>query len=283
MILEIDNERLLELIKSFYELTKIKIVVYDDSFREVICYPNIDSEFCSMMKNASGGNSRCYQSVEKWCQTCKEKDALVQYTCHAGLTEVVAPLKEGGNTIGYIMFGQITDIKDKQEFRKKVMECCREYPLDFGELEEKIKAVKYRGSEQIKAVSALLNTFVSYIYLESIVVLREDGKTKKVIEFIDEHLGEDLSISMLCEKMLVSRTVLYEITRPVMAEGIAAYIRNRRIEKAKELIANTEKSVEEIAGMVGFLDSNYFRRVFKKTVGVSAKTWRNKMKTKENK
>ena len=68
-----------------------------------------------------------------------------------------------------------------------------------------------------------------------------------------------------------------------MAEGIAAYIRNRRIERAKELIANTEKSVEEIAGMVGFLDSDYFRRVFKKTVGVSAKTWRNKMKTEENK
>ncbi len=283
MILDINTERLSNLIKSFYELTKIKIVVYDDSFRELICYPSTDSAFCSMMKNTPDVNSKCHRSIEKWCQTCKEKDALVQYTCHAGLTEVVAPLKEGGNTIGYIMFGQIADIKDKQEFRKKVMECCREYPLDFGELEEKIKAVKYRGSEQIKAVSALLNTFVSYIYLESIVVLREDGKTKKVIEFIDEHLGEDLSISVLCEKMLVSRTVLYEITRPVMAEGIAAYIRNRRIEKAKELIANTEKSVEEIAGMVGFLDSNYFRRVFKKNVGVSAKTWRNKMKTEENK
>ncbi|MBQ9757070.1 MAG: PocR ligand-binding domain-containing protein [Clostridia bacterium] len=283
MILEINTEKLSKLIKSFYKLTKIKIAVYDDEFREVFCYPKTHTAFCTMINNTPGVCLKCQQSNEIWCSACKEKDALVRFTCHAGLTEVVAPLKEGDKTIGYIMFGQITDIKDKKKFRERAFERCKDYPLDFDEFEEKIKSVQYKSEEEIEAVSNMLNTFVSYIYLEGIVVLREEGRAKRIIEFIDKNLDDDLSISVLCEKLSVSRTVLYEITRPVMADGIAAYIRGRRIERAKDLIKNTEKTIEEISGMVGFMDSNYFRRVFKKTVGVSAKNWRNKMEGKTEK
>ena len=68
--------------------------------------------------------------------------------------------------------------------------------------------------------------------------------------------------------------MLYNITKESMPDGIGKYIKIKRIEKAKTLLINTDKSVEEISGLVGFMDSNYFRRLFKQATGTSAKNYR---------
>ena len=81
-------------------------------------------------------------------------------------------------------------------------------------------------------------------------------------------------MSSICKQFSLSKTVLYEITKPVMAGGVAKYVRQVRIEKAKELIRTTDKSIEEISGLAGFMDSNYFRRIFKQDTGVSANKYR---------
>lgn len=52
------------------------------------------------------------------------------------------------------------------------------------------------------------------------------------------------------------------------------YIRKRRIDKAMELLKTTSKKVTEISANVGFMDYNYFLRVFKKEVGVSCRVYR---------
>ena len=47
--------------------------------------------------------------------TVQRKKDLIFYHCHAGLVECVAPIKSGRRVIGYVMFGQITDQKDKSK------------------------------------------------------------------------------------------------------------------------------------------------------------------------
>lgn len=49
------------------------------------------------------------------------------------------------------------------------------------------------------------------------------------------------------------------------------YIRNLRIEKAKEYLTETDLSVSAVSEIVGFPDQNYFGRVFKQLAGVSPK------------
>ena len=47
------------------------------------------------------------------------------------------------------------------------------------------------------------------------------------------------------------------------------YLTNIRIEKAKELLGNSDYSMKEICVMVGYSDPTYFSRSFKKNVGVT--------------
>ena len=47
------------------------------------------------------------------------------------------------------------------------------------------------------------------------------------------------------------------------------YLTNIRIEKAKTLLADSDKSMKEICVTVGYSDPNYFSRIFKKVTGVT--------------
>ena len=53
--------------------------------------------------------------------------------------------------------------------------------------------------------------------------------------------------------------------------GIASFIKLKRLTKAKELVLKTDMPIPTIADSVGFSDYNYFLRVFKKHYGISPK------------
>ena len=282
MLLDINMSKLVKLIESFYTLTKIKITVYDDSFNEILAYPASHSTFCHMMNENPEIHAKCNASAKALCELCRKEDRLVMCTCHAGLTEVCAPLHENGLTIGYIMFGQITNIKKKAHFAQNAASLCKNYSLDRDEFTDKINTVPYKSNEQIEAVSQIINTFTSYIYLERIISLKKEEALASIIDYIKNNLGSDLSVRTICERFSVSKTFLYELTKPVMPDGIAKYIRAKRIEKAQLLISETDKSIEEISGLVGFLDCNYFRRLFKQICGMSANAYRKKHKNRSS-
>lgn len=278
MALDVNISKLMKLIESFYKLTKIKVAVYDDDFNEIFAYPEKDSTFCEMMSRFPEVSRNCRESVKKLCAECRKAKRLVTLTCHAGLTEAVAPLYENDVIIGYIMFGQITNMKDKKKFVNRAEFLCRNYPLDKLEFAEKIITIPYKNNEQLKAVSEIINAFIGYINFDHIIVLKREEKLSFITEYIDNNLSADLSAKTLCKKFYISKTLLYEITKPLMPDGIAKYICAKRMEKAKELIAETDKPIEEIAGIVGFMDSGYFRRVFKKINGMPASTYRKMQK-----
>jgi AraC-like DNA-binding protein len=81
----------------------------------------------------------------------------------------------------------------------------------------------------------------------------------------------------------ISRTRLYECIRPYFEKGLAAYIKDKRLEHAKYLIKTSDLSMTEIAHACGFADYNYFLRVFKKKYGVASKQLRRASQTSSSK
>ena len=77
MLLDIDIDKLTKLIKSFYNLTKTRVVLYDDVFREVFCYPENHTVFCDMMNKIPNIHEKCNGSARELCRMCKEKNEMV--------------------------------------------------------------------------------------------------------------------------------------------------------------------------------------------------------------
>lgn len=274
MPLDFNVNKLNRLVKSFYLLTQVRIVVFDENFEEILAYPRHHSEFCERMNEDCRTHVKCRQSAAEFCARCQERGSLLIDTCHAGLTEVVAPIVENDRIIGYIMFGQITNRKDRSRFVENVRTKCARYGLAGEEFEEKILTVPYRSNEQIQAISEIVNALTSYIYIQHIVSARQEGLAFSIMSYIEQNLAEDLSVAALSQRFQLPRTSLYEVTKPYMKDGIALFIRERRLEEAKRLLRTTDRSVAEVAAAVGFIDENYFRRLFKKVTGVSANAYR---------
>lgn len=270
MITKINRDKLYDLIVSFYNLTGIKVAVYDNEFQEILAYPKCDSPFCQMIHNNSHSSDECAKSMKKLCAKCAAKQEIIIEKCHAGLTEVIAPLTDGLCVIGYIMFGQITNQENKEELLKTLGERCLKYNLSTSQLYEAAKHIRYYSDKQLSDASKILNALSIYIVFEKLAYPGELSVVHEIMKYIKGNLEKDLTVSELCKRFYLSKSELYKITKPYMPNGVAAFIKKERMSMAADLLCHTSKPAWEIAQETGFSDVNYFLRRFKKEKGISA-------------
>ena len=100
----------------------------------------------------------------------------------------------------------------------------------------------------------------------------EDPETKflqKIIKIINDETGNhSFGSSMhLAHKMHLSESQIYRKLKAITGKSTAVFIRSVRLQKAKELIQTTDKTISEIAYEVGFNDPSWFSRAFKEEYG----------------
>ena len=96
----------------------------------------------------------------------------------------------------------------------------------------------------------------------------------KILRHIDEHLGDDLSVNVLSDLIGLSSNYLSKIFKVETGEGLAAYIIERRMEKARELLLETSYHIEKVASMVGYPTHHHFSKIFKQQYGCTPTQYR---------
>lgn len=98
---------------------------------------------------------------------------------------------------------------------------------------------------------------------------------KKALDYIDENFDhEGMSLTMVAEQTGMSANYLSAVFSQNMQKTFIEYVTEKRIEKAKKLLRQTEKNSGEIAREVGYKDSHYFSFVFRKLQGCSPREYR---------
>ncbi len=271
MSIKLNREELKKTLELFHTLCGIRIVVFDADFNEVMAYPENFCPFCREIRS-SAALTKCIESDRTAFEKCRASGKMYISKCHAGMTEAAMPLKDEEKIIGYIMFGQITDIKDKNELANFVEKTNEKYKLNCS-----AKGIKFRSERQINAAANLLEMCTDYILLKEMITPANSRITSRAKEYIAQHMGEDIKIADICAHSGASRTKLYKIFRTECGVGIAAYIRSQRLQRAAELIKSGGVSVAEAAAKVGFADYNYFSRVFKRKFGISPHKFGNRI------
>ena len=113
-----------------------------------------------------------------------------------------------------------------------------------------------------------------YVLLKKAVSLQRSGFRERMEGYLRGHLAEDLSVSALTTAFGMGKTALYQTFSDQFGCTVAEYVRSLRIEEAKRLLRETDRPITQIAGDVGFGDYNYFCRCMKKSLGMSARTYR---------
>ncbi len=274
MISVFDIVNLKKILKNFYILSKIRITIFDEEFKEIVSYPTNVPTFCSIIRSNSSARQNCQSCDEKACQKAKALKKSYIYPCHAGLIEAITPIIIDNLILGYMLFGHIAQFPDKTEGWKHIQKKCEHYDVNMDELKNSYLKCKYSSNEHINAASQIMETVASYLCASHMASLKYDSLPIQIDTYITEHFIENITCQTICDHFEISRTKLYQIAAQNYGIGISEYIRNLRIEKAKHLLYETNIPIKEVASGVGVDDYNYFTKLFKKVTGKTPKSYR---------
>ncbi|NTV90780.1 MAG: response regulator [Clostridiales bacterium] len=91
---------------------------------------------------------------------------------------------------------------------------------------------------------------------------------EEIMEYINRNYSGNLSLKTLAYKFNLSQAYLGQLIKKRTGQLFSDYLNGLRITKAKELLVGSMLKEKKISELIGYSDSNYFYRVFKKYVGV---------------
>ncbi len=92
--------------------------------------------------------------------------------------------------------------------------------------------------------------------------------------YVDAHLNELISMQEMAELCHLSRSYFSRLFRQEVGENFVDYVNRRKVSRAKELLRTSAKSVGAIAGELGFVDTSYFVKLFKRFEGITPLSYR---------
>lgn len=188
------------------------------------------------------------------------------------LSELTAPLLQGASR---------HDIKALELYYNISMIYLK--VISLNGLEEKIPfrigLYKLTNAESFnsweEAVDYLKETYYAIsVSLEESRGDRQDQTLNKDGKYIHEHLGEDLTLTVLADVGGFNAAYLSRIFKQKYQCNLSVYIMNERVKQAKKLLVETDEKINRIGEMVGYLTPHSFTRVFKAAEGITPAEYR---------
>lgn len=113
----------------------------------------------------------------------------------------------------------------------------------------------------------------------NIVTKKEEQETNLIAvakEYIDRNYQKEISLDETSRQVNISPYYFSKLFKEEMGQSFIEYVTGIRMDKAKELLVKTDKSMKEICNEIGYADPNYFSRTFKKNVGVTPTEYKEK-------
>lgn len=140
--------------------------------------------------------------------------------------------------------------------------------------------VEPQNNNAISAFSVTSHIFaiihLMYKYRISSLLFNDDDyndfkKILPVLQFIEMHYSENITLELLCQKVNFNKSYLCRIFKQLTKLSIVEYLNLTRIHEAKKLISSPKNtsSISEIASAVGYNSVSYFNKLFKKNEHMS--------------
>ncbi|WP_462409558.1 response regulator transcription factor [Neobacillus sp. Marseille-QA0830] len=93
-------------------------------------------------------------------------------------------------------------------------------------------------------------------------------------QWIKSNLHENITIKKIAQQVYMNPNYFCDYFKAQTGETILDYVTTVRLEKAKELLGNTDLKIADIALSVGYQDTKYFSRLFKQWLGITPSQYR---------
>lgn len=134
---------------------------------------------------------------------------------------------------------------------------------------------------EVESLQDLIKKGSRLIFLiEECIWKQREGKTIKPIhkckEYLEKHYMEEISLEIVAGVFHFNPSYFSTLFKNTFGKSFSDYLSQIRMEKAEELLLQSDYKIKEVALKVGYRDSNYFIRTFKKKYGITPDEFRRK-------
>lgn len=195
------------------------------------------------------------------------------YKCHAGVSEVIIPLRvPGGPIIGFLLMGKFF-VKDHLPILPPSLQGWIEDATENGS-----KRKTYRGlpvlnkGEVLSAIRRLYKLAQTLCKMDCLRSLSHPV-VLDVIDVFENHPKEKPTVEKYCRYLAMSRHPLDALFLEICGETFACFLMERVLVMAEHLLMNTDDSLEEISEALGYSCCS-FSALFKRHYGITPEVFR---------
>jgi AraC family transcriptional regulator len=100
------------------------------------------------------------------------------------------------------------------------------------------------------------------------------NRMQRLMDFIEEHLDGDLTAEAMAGELQISAFYLPRAFKAAVGQSPHQYVLRRRVERARDLLENTDAPVADVAASAGFGSQSHLSHWFKRLLGVSPAIYR---------
>jgi len=230
-------------------------------------------------------NSDSYSGIlEKNCMLIHRADeahSLKTVGQNAPTVIIIGFTCDGGQIDRFSRAPLVLDDQDVKKLAEIVKEGRNVFapPYDVPKYDMKKKKNPPYGAEQ------LLKNLLEYFLISLTRKFGENSlneesvgldkvNASEIISYIDDNYREKITLDELAFLFRTNRSTLCKVFKSNTGKTISEYVNDKKLNKAKDKILSTDKTLTEIAEDLNFESIHYFTRFFKKHVGISPKEFR---------
>lgn len=156
---------------------------------------------------------------------------------------------------------------DEEEIISTLVRLENELFFEYQEVRDK----RFTKGDEI---DSCMQSVVNHVGAEKIDKEKISEVIFQIMLYIKKHFREDLSLCRLAEEFHFNHTYLSKMFKKVLHMTITEYIKSVRLDKAKELLKETNMKIYEVSKFVGYTDYQYFCKIFKQMVKMTPSDYR---------
>ncbi|MBQ8230734.1 MAG: helix-turn-helix transcriptional regulator [Lachnospiraceae bacterium] len=223
--------------------------------------------YCLFITSDKQRHSQCVDVQQKIRENCQCE--IFYMNCMCGVGQYVLPVKYGSDLLGFICVSGYGNAPEK----------CLSY-AGQANLSADMLAERYHlhlkpeipAKELVRLLVKPLASMLTVFFLQH---PEENNKPDAdsalyhhILSVIHANLDRKLTIEDIAAACYCSPSMVSHLFKKKSGTTINRYLNSLRMEKARQLLTDTNLSITEIAYTCGFCDANYFISVFSKAAGM---------------
>ncbi len=264
--------------QAYHEVTHLPLIIRSTVGEEVLDFnPEQEHDFCHFMRQHNDSCKTCIHLEQQHIDSGES----VNKTCFAGIHVTAVPIKVHQNVVGYLQTGEVlleNPTSDKLEESAKML-LKWGIKLSTQDLKQLLENGPILSPKQYEAVIKMLEIFAKHISEVAAKIsispeLNEPDGIRKSRDYIEKHIDEKITLDQAASVANMSASHFCRVFKKATDMNFSEYVARHRVEKAKEMLVESNYTMAHVAYDCGFNSVTDFNRTFKKITGITPTEYR---------